>query len=86
MRPDVYKQIEDELRGLLADIIIDVQNGKDYNTAITPTILNDMVKRVYIHAPQKVDGKRTQDVDIYYDLVGFLPMSLFQTEKQDRVA
>ncbi len=53
---------------------------------LTPTILNDMVKRVYVHAPQKVDGKRTQDIDIYYDLVGFLPMSLFQTEKQDRVA
>ncbi len=34
MRPDVYKQIEDELRVLLADIITDIQNGKDYNTAI----------------------------------------------------
>ncbi len=34
MRPDVYKQIEDELRVLLADIIAEVQNGKDYNTAI----------------------------------------------------
>ena len=34
MRPDVYKQIEDELRVLLADIIVEVQNGKDYNTAI----------------------------------------------------
>lgn len=51
---------------------------------LTPTILNDMVKRVYVHAPQKIDGQRTQDIDIYYDLVGFLPMSLFQEEKQDR--
>ncbi len=34
MRPDVYKQIEDELKVLLADIIVDVQNGEDYNTAI----------------------------------------------------
>ncbi len=34
MRPDVYKQIEDELRVLLADIIAEVQNGKDYNIAI----------------------------------------------------
>jgi len=34
MRPDVYKQIEDELRVLLADIIVEVQNGKDYNIAI----------------------------------------------------
>ncbi len=53
---------------------------------LTPTILNDMVKRIYVHAPQEIDGKRTQEIDIYYDLVGFLPLSLFQTEKQDRVA
>ncbi len=53
---------------------------------LTPTILNDMVQRIYVHAPEKINGKRTQQIDIYYDLVGFLPMSLFQNEKQDRVA
>ena len=53
---------------------------------LTPIIPNDMVKRVYVHAPEKINGKRTQQIDIYYDLVGFLPMSLFQNEKQDRVA
>lgn len=53
---------------------------------LTPTVLNDLVKRVYVHAPQKVDGHRTQEIDIYYDLVGFLPLSLFQKEKQDRAA
>ncbi len=53
---------------------------------LTPTILNDMVQRIYVHAPKKINGKRTQQIDIYYDLVGFLPMSLFQNEKQDRVA
>ncbi len=53
---------------------------------LTPTILNDMVQRVYVHAPEKINGKRTQQIDIYYDLVGFLPMSLFQNEKQGKVA
>ena len=53
---------------------------------LTPTILNDMVQRVYVHAPEKINGKRTQQIDIYYDLVGFLPMSLFQNEKQGNVA
>ena len=53
---------------------------------LTPTILNDMIQKVYVHAPEKINGKRTQQIDIYYDLVGFLPMSLFQNEKQDRVA
>lgn len=43
---------------------------------LTPSILNDMIKRVYVHAPQTIDGKRTQKIDIVYDLVGILPSSL----------
>lgn len=34
LRPEKYEQIENELRVLLADIITDVQNGKDFNTAL----------------------------------------------------
>ncbi|MDO5398012.1 MAG: hypothetical protein Q4G33_08765 [bacterium] len=34
LRPEAYKQAEDELRVLLADIIVDVQNGKDYMQAV----------------------------------------------------
>ena len=33
LRPDFYKQIEGKLKVLLADLIIEVQNGKNYNTA-----------------------------------------------------
>ena len=49
---------------------------------LTPTVLNDMVKRVYVHAPQTVDGKRTQQIDICYDLVGILPMSLLNKNNE----
>lgn len=34
LRPEKYEQIENELRVLLADIITDAQNGKDFNTAL----------------------------------------------------
>lgn len=40
-----------------------------------------MVKRVYVHAPQTIDGKRTQEIDIVYDLVGILPQSLLNNEE-----
>ena len=33
LRPDYYKQTEEKLRVLLADLMIEVQNGKDYNIA-----------------------------------------------------
>ena len=48
---------------------------------LTPSVLNDMVKRVYVHAPKVIDGKRTQEIDIVYDLVGLLPQSLFKHEE-----
>ncbi len=43
---------------------------------LTPAVLNDMVKRVEVHEAEKIDGQRTQEIDIYYDLVGYLPLSL----------
>ena len=43
---------------------------------LTPTVLNDMVKAVYVHTPDKSNGHREQQIDISYDLVGILPASL----------
>ncbi len=43
---------------------------------LTPVVLNDMVKAVYVHAPDKASGRRVQKVDISYDLVGILPAAL----------
>ena len=43
---------------------------------LTPSILNDLVKRVYVYAPQKIDGKRSQNIEIVYDMLGILPLSL----------
>jgi len=39
---------------------------------LTPTVLNDMVKSVYAHAPDKPKGYREQQIDISYNLVGIL--------------
>ncbi len=46
LRPEVYKQAEEELKILLADLIVEVQNGKDYMQA---------VKEAYIKIYQTVD-------------------------------
>ena len=43
---------------------------------LTPAILNDMVKAVYVHAPDKSKGYLEQQIDISYDLLGILPASL----------
>ena len=43
---------------------------------LTPAILNDMVKAMYVHAPDNSKGHREQQIDISYVLVGIRPMSL----------
>ena len=53
---------------------------------LTPTTLNDLVKRVEVHTAETIDGKRTQLIDIHYDLVGLLPLSLFQQQKKNDIA
>ena len=40
---------------------------------LTPAVLNDMVKAVYVHAPDKSKGHTEQQIDISYNLVGILP-------------
>ncbi len=47
-----------------------------YLAELTPAILNDLVKAVYVHAPDKSSGHRVQDVDISYNYIGILPASL----------
>ena len=40
----------------------------------TPTILNEFISRIEVQAPTKVDGKRHQDIDIFYNAVGIIDL------------
>ena len=39
---------------------------------LTPTILNEFISKIIIHAPDKSSGKRKQKVEIIYNGVGIL--------------
>lgn len=41
-------------------------------TELTPYALRELVKAVYVEAPDKSSGKRKQKIHICYDLVGFI--------------
>ena len=102
MLADDYEREQEDLRKSINKLTVEVAQQEEQSDNIerfigkvhkyfdlqelTPTILNDMVQKVYVHAPKKKNGKRTQQIDIYYDLVGFLPMSLFQTETRNDAA
>ena len=57
----------------LEQFIRRVQSHTDL-TELTPYALRELVKAVYVEAPDKSSGKRKQKVHIEYDLVGFIPV------------
>ena len=48
---------------------------------LTPYALHELVKAVYIEAPDKSSGKRRQNIRISYDLVGFIPLDELMKEE-----
>ena len=92
MLSDDYEQEQEELREKLLRLNEEITQQEEQAENIdrfigkvrkyldldelTPAILNDMVKAVYVHAPDKSKGYREQQIDISYDLVGILPLSL----------
>ena len=50
---------------------------------LTPAIVNEFIKKIIVHAPEKVDGKRVQKVDIVFNFVGELNfLSATQPKRQ----
>lgn len=92
MLSDDYEQEQADLRAKIEMLENEIQNQEDqaenvdrfirqakkylYLEKLTPTILNDMVNAVYVHAPDKSSGQRVQDVTISYNYIGILPANL----------
>ena len=57
-----------------------ISNIKKYTeiTELTPEILNELIEKILIHQAEKVNGKKVQEIDIYYRGVGIIsfPVSL----------
>ena len=45
------------------------------------SVLRELVKAIYIEAPDKSSGKRRQNIRIVYDLVGFIPLNELMKEE-----
>ena len=65
-----------------------IRQAKKYQhlEKLTPTILNDMVNAVYVHAPDKSSGHRVQDVEISYNYIGILPAALLYDLQNGKTA
>lgn len=70
MLSDDYEQEREELREKLLQLNEEMIQQEEQAENI------DMIKAVYVHAPDNLSGHREQQIDISYDLVGILPASL----------
>ena len=79
-------ELKAEVKALQAEIQIQeqkiqnlevfIKRVKKYTTLteLTPYALRELVKGIYVEAPDKSSGKRKQKAHIEYDLVGFIPV------------
>ena len=51
---------------------------------LTPTVLNDLVNAVYVHATDKSSGHRVQDITVSYNCIGILPAHLLDELRQGK--
>ena len=62
------------------DITQFISNVKKYTeiTELTPEILNELIEKILVHQTEKINGKKVQEIDIYYRGVGIIsfPVSL----------
>ncbi len=71
----------------ILEFIDDSEKERDLQLEeLTPTVLNDMVNAVYVHAPDKSSGHRVQDVDISYNYIGILPANLLYDIQNGKTA
>ena len=61
-----------------------ISNVKKYTeiTELTPEILNELIEKIIIHQTEKINGKKVQEIDIYYRGVGIIsfPVSIDDIE------
>ena len=48
-------------------------------TELTPYAAHELIKAIYVGAPDKSSGKRRQSIHICYDLIGFIPLNELMT-------
>ncbi len=55
-------------------------------TELTPTIVNEFIKKIIVHAPEKKDVNRFQKVDIVFNFVGEIHLPTDPQMKQKEAA
>lgn len=66
-----------------ADRFIELVKRYTSFAELTPTLLNEFVEKVVVHEAERIDGKRTQQVDIYLSFIGKFDMPKFNEPQEE---
>ena len=76
LKDDVTRMEADVAKGeeITADFQVFLANIRKYTdiTELSPTVLNEFISRIEVHAPDKSSGKRVQQIDIFYHAAGVI--------------
>ena len=76
------RELEEKVKADQQEVDTYEQNKSDFDSfaaiirkyvgikELTPAIVNEFIKKIIVHAPEKVNGKRVQKVDIVFNFVG----------------
>ncbi len=67
------------------DLTSFVSNVKQYTeiSELTPEIINELIDKIYVYQSEKVNGKPTQQIDIYYNGIGIINIPLNEYELEN---
>ena len=65
------------------DLELFIQKAGKYAelTELTPYAAHELIKAIYVGAPDKSSGKRRQSIHICYDMIGFIPLNELMQQK-----
>ena len=67
------------------DLASFVSKVKQYTeiSELTPEIINELIDKIYVYQSKKVNGKPTQQIDIYYNEIGIINIPLNEYELEN---
>ena len=80
---DILRQEIEQQEQQSRDLGSFIQKVRKYAelTELTPYAAHELIKAIYVGAPDRSSGKRRQNVHICYDLIGFIPLSELMQQK-----
>jgi hypothetical protein len=92
------RQLKDTIPELEASLYTAQDQGEDLQrfidrvrrvtrlTELTPEIVHEFIEKIVVSKPEKIDGKRHQTVDIYYNTIGLWYLPTPEKLEQDYLA